>query len=68
MKVIETQSYKTAAARPGEVKALEYQLETLKDKKRFLPKQIQMLRDELSYLPQQISALEKQIDALRSSK
>lgn len=69
MRVICTDIFKKAfKPRPGEIRALEYELETLKSKKRFLPKQIEILRKELDYLPQQISAIEKQIDALRSSK
>jgi predicted nucleic acid-binding Zn-ribbon protein len=68
MKVIETAAYKLAKATSPEIKALECQIETLKDKKSFLPKQIDILRKELEYIPQQINALEKQLSALRSAK
>jgi predicted nucleic acid-binding Zn-ribbon protein len=53
---------------PGEIRALELQIKTLKDKRDFLPKQIELLQRERADLPRQINALEKQLDALRKSR
>lgn len=52
---------------PGEIKAIESQIDILRDRKNFLPKQIDMLRRELDNLPRQIQGLEKQLSALRSA-
>ena len=52
--------------RPGEIKALELQIRSLKDRRDFLPKQISILQQEKDSIPRQISALEKQLDSLRS--
>lgn len=53
---------------PGEIKAIEAQIDILKQRKSFLPKQIDVLRKELDTIPRQIDALQRQLQSLRSNR